>query len=62
MHTLRELAGGGLIMLPSSIADLQQPQSRALVQRTQHSPAASSLARVKFFKLAWEASAQVPGA
>lgn len=55
VHTLRELAGGGLIMLPSSIADLQQPHSRALVQRTQHSPAASSLERVKFFKLAWDA-------
>ena len=55
VHTLRELAGGGLIMLPSSIADLQQPQSRALVQRTQHSPAASSLERVKLFKLAWDA-------
>jgi len=55
MHTLRELAGGGLIMLPSSSADLMAPTSRALVQRTQHSPAASSLERVKFFKLAWDA-------
>lgn len=55
VHTLRELAGGGLIMLPSSSEDLTHAASRALVERTQHSPAVSPLERVKFFKLAWDA-------
>jgi 4-hydroxyphenylacetate 3-monooxygenase len=55
MHTLRELAGGGLIMLPSSAQDLMHLASRSLVERTQHSPAASPLERVKFFKLVWDA-------
>jgi 4-hydroxyphenylacetate 3-monooxygenase len=52
---LRELAGGGLIMLPSSIADFSDPDLRGLVGKTQRSPAASSEGRVKFFKLAWDA-------
>ena len=56
VHTLRELAGGGLIMLPSSIADLQRPGSRTLVQRTQHSPAASSPERVKFLNVSSSSS------
>lgn len=53
--TLRDLAGGGLIMLPSSIADFANPELRALIGKTQQSPAASSEGRVKFFKLAWDA-------
>lgn len=55
VHALRELAGGGLIMLPSSVQDLLHPATRSLVERTQHSPAASPLERVKFFKLVWDA-------
>ena len=53
--TLRDLAGGGLIMLPSSVADFANPELRDLIGRTQQSPAASSEGRVKFFKLAWDA-------
>jgi len=53
--TLRELAGGGLIMLPSSIADFSNPEMRALIGKTQQSPTTSSEGRVKFFKLAWDA-------
>ena len=52
---LRELAGGGLIMLPSSIADFADPSLRGLIDKTQQSPATSSEGRVKFFKLAWDA-------
>lgn len=52
---LRELAGGGLIMLPSSVLDFADPELRHLIDRTQQSPAASSEGRVKFFKLAWDA-------
>jgi 4-hydroxyphenylacetate 3-monooxygenase len=53
--TLRELAGGGLIMLPSSVADLADGELRRLIQRTQQSPAASPEGRIKFMKLAWDA-------
>lgn len=52
---LRELAGGGLIMLPSSVQDFANPEIAALIERTQQSPAASATERVKFFKLAWDA-------
>jgi 4-hydroxyphenylacetate 3-monooxygenase len=53
--TLRDLAGGGLIMLPSSIADFASPELRGLIEKTQQSPAADSYDRVKFYKLAWDA-------
>ena len=55
IDSLRELAGGGLIMLPSSEADLQDAATAADIRRTQASPAASPFERVKFFKLAWDA-------
>lgn len=53
--TLRELAGGGMIMLPSSVADFADPELAAIIGKTQQSPAANSLERVKFYKLAWDA-------
>ncbi|MFN0263698.1 4-hydroxyphenylacetate 3-hydroxylase family protein [Tepidamorphus sp. 3E244] len=53
--TLRDLAGGGVIMLPSSIADFSNEEMADLIGKTQQSPAASSEGRVKFFKLAWDA-------
>lgn len=52
---LRELAGGGLIMLPSSVADFADPDLRGLIGKTQQSPTTDSEGRVKFFKLAWDA-------
>ncbi|MEQ8346538.1 MAG: 4-hydroxyphenylacetate 3-hydroxylase N-terminal domain-containing protein [Sneathiellaceae bacterium] len=52
---LRDLAGGGLIMLPSSAADFADPDLAALIDATQQSPATDSRGRVKFFKLAWDA-------
>ena len=55
LNTLRELAGGGMIMLPSSVADFANPEIAALIGKTQQSPAASSHDRVKFYKLAWDA-------
>lgn len=55
MTTLRELAGGGVIMLPSSVADFANPEMREMINKTQKSPASDSEARVKFFKLAWDA-------
>jgi 4-hydroxyphenylacetate 3-monooxygenase len=55
VNTLRELAGGGMIMLPSSVADFANPEIAALIDKTQQSPKASSRDRVKFYKLAWDA-------
>jgi 4-hydroxyphenylacetate 3-monooxygenase len=55
MTSLRELAGGGLIMLPSSVADFANPDIAPYIQRTQLSPAVSPQDRVKLFKLAWDA-------
>lgn len=55
LNTLRDLAGGGMIMLPSSAADYANPELAAIIGKTQQSPAASSEERVKFFKLAWDA-------
>ena len=53
--TLRELAGGGMIMLPSSAADFADPGLHDLIGKTQQSPVCTSENRVKFFKLAWDA-------
>jgi len=53
--TIRDLAGGGLIMLPSSATDFDDPMLAGLIHRTQKSPAFTPEERVKFFKLAWDA-------
>jgi 4-hydroxyphenylacetate 3-monooxygenase len=55
VHTLRELAGGGMIMLPSSVEDFANPELARLIGETQQSPVTDSLGRVKLFKLAWDA-------
>ncbi|TBN55220.1 4-hydroxyphenylacetate 3-monooxygenase [Hansschlegelia quercus] len=55
IQALRELSGGGVIMLPSSVEDFGDPEIARLIGRTQHSPAFSSDERVQLFKLAWDA-------
>ncbi|WP_322079538.1 4-hydroxyphenylacetate 3-hydroxylase family protein [Burkholderia cepacia] len=55
LNTLRELAGGGMIMLPSSVRDFENPDLLRIIEKTQKSPVCSSEERVKFFKLAWDA-------
>lgn len=55
IETIRDLAGGGMIMLPSSIEDFYNPKIASLIHGTQSSPAVSPEQRVKFFKLAWDA-------
>jgi 4-hydroxyphenylacetate 3-monooxygenase len=55
IDSLRELAGGGLIMLPSSEADLRDPVIAADIARTQGSASAAPFERVQFYKLAWDA-------
>jgi 4-hydroxyphenylacetate 3-monooxygenase len=52
---IRELAGGALIMLPSSVADWGEPELAEIIRRTQRSPALTPEERVKFLKLAWDA-------
>jgi 4-hydroxyphenylacetate 3-monooxygenase len=52
---MRELAGGGLIMLPSSVNDFANPEVAKLIDKTQRSPATDPEGRVKFFKMAWDA-------
>ncbi len=52
--TLRSLAGGALIMLPSGIEDLEGELARYSLE-AQSSPTLSPVERVKFFKLAWDA-------
>ncbi len=52
--TLRSLAGGALIMLPSGIEDLAGELARYSLE-AQSSPTLSPVERVKFFKLAWDA-------
>ena len=55
IHTIRELAGGGVIMVPSSVADFANPEIAPYIERTQRSPVVGSKDRVKLFKLAWDA-------
>ncbi len=55
IHTLRDLAGGNMIMLPSGVEDLKDPTIAAYVLNAQGSGARTPEDRVKFFKLAWDA-------
>jgi 4-hydroxyphenylacetate 3-monooxygenase len=52
--TLRDLAGGGMIMLPSSLQDFANPEMADLIEKTQQSPAANAKDKVKFYRLAWD--------
>jgi 4-hydroxyphenylacetate 3-monooxygenase len=55
IQTIRELAGGALLMLPSSIRDFDDPALASIISRTQTSPAMSGMDRVKLLKLTWDA-------
>jgi len=52
---IRELSGGGMIMLPSSYRDLNSPEVAPYVAKTQRSPVVDHVGRVQLFKLAWDA-------
>jgi 4-hydroxyphenylacetate 3-monooxygenase len=54
MDIARELAGGSIIMLPSSIKDFQSPEVAADLERYVASPGYSSRTRVAALKLAWD--------
>jgi 4-hydroxyphenylacetate 3-monooxygenase len=55
VNMMRELAGGALIMLPSSTADFANPDLRAIIDKTQRSTTMSPERKVKFLKAAWDA-------
>jgi 4-hydroxyphenylacetate 3-monooxygenase len=55
VQTIRDLAGGALIMLPSSIEDFGNPELAAIINKTQRSAAMSPEGKVKLLKAAWDA-------
>jgi 4-hydroxyphenylacetate 3-monooxygenase len=55
IETIRSLAGGALIMLPSSVRDAENPELARIIGLTQRSPVSSAQERVDFLKLAWDA-------
>jgi 4-hydroxyphenylacetate 3-monooxygenase len=54
-HTLREIAGGGMIAQPSSYLDFANPEIAEYIDATQQSPLSNAHDKVKFYKLAWDA-------
>ncbi len=55
LEILRELSGGGMIQLPSSVADFDTPEAGDDIRRYVQSPEMPAEARVKLLKLAWDA-------
>jgi len=55
VNTLRELSGGALIMLPSSIHDFEDPKLKRIIDVTQRAAKMSPEEKVKFLKAAWDA-------
>jgi 4-hydroxyphenylacetate 3-monooxygenase len=55
INTLRDLSGGALIMLPSSIHDFEDPMLARIIAITQRAAKMSPQEKVKFLKLAWDA-------
>jgi 4-hydroxyphenylacetate 3-monooxygenase len=49
------LAGGALLMLPSSVQDFANPELAEIIALTQISPAMSGEQRVKLLKMTWDA-------
>jgi 4-hydroxyphenylacetate 3-monooxygenase len=55
VHLIRELAGGSLIMLPSSSRDWANPELAPILRKTQRSASFSPEDKVKLLKAAWDA-------
>jgi 4-hydroxyphenylacetate 3-monooxygenase len=55
IEAIRGLSGGGLIMVPSSIADFDGGEVEQMVRASQRSPVTDSEGRVKLMKLVWDA-------
>ncbi len=56
ISAIRELAGGAVIMLPSSIEDFANPELAKIIESTQGSMTRSAEERVKIFRLVWDAT------
>lgn len=54
LHMVRDLGGGGLIQLPSSVVDFANQPLRGDLERYVQSPGVSSIERVKLLKLLWD--------
>lgn len=55
LYALRDLVGGGVIQLPSSVVDFENPEMSADIERYIQSPGVPAEKRVKLMKLAWDA-------
>jgi 4-hydroxyphenylacetate 3-monooxygenase len=55
VQTIRELAGGALIMLPSSVEDFANPTLSSIIAKTQRSASFTPQEKVKLLKAAWDA-------
>jgi 4-hydroxyphenylacetate 3-monooxygenase len=55
VNLIRELAGGSLIMLPSSVRDFADPTVKSIIAKTQRSAAMDAEQKVKVLKAAWDA-------
>ena len=55
VNLVRDLAGGSLIMLPSSFRDWENPAIAPIIHRTQRSANFDPPAKVKLLKAAWDA-------
>jgi 4-hydroxyphenylacetate 3-monooxygenase len=55
INLIRDLAGGSLIMLPSSFRDWANPELAPILHRTQRSPNFNPHDKVKLLKAAWDA-------
>jgi 4-hydroxyphenylacetate 3-monooxygenase len=55
VEAIRGLAGGALIMLPSSARDWANPEIAHIIAKTQRSPVSGAAERSHFLKLAWDA-------
>jgi 4-hydroxyphenylacetate 3-monooxygenase len=55
VQTIRDLAGGALIMLPSSVADFSNPEMAAIIDKTQRSASMDPEHKVKLLKAVWDA-------
>ena len=54
LELLRELAGGGVVALPSGVADFANAEIRADIDRYIQSPGHDGASRFKLMRLAWE--------
>lgn len=55
INAIRELSGGAMIMLPSSIDDFKDPMLRKIIHTTQRAATMAPEDKVKFMKACWDA-------